>query len=100
MCRSRSAAAAADEAVGVEQSRRLVSALKNAGANVRYIEYPDTDHVGGAQKAYADPEMIAGCSAQRRKSARLHNNVTLAAERDEPYPHRESPQSSFDEPGD
>jgi predicted peptidase len=58
---------AADEAVPVEQSRRLVPALKSAGADVRYTEYPNTDHVGGAQQAYADPEMMTWLLVQRRK---------------------------------
>jgi predicted peptidase len=56
---------AADETVPVEQSRRLVPALKAAGANVRYTEYEDTNHAGGAQKAYADPEMMTWLLAQR-----------------------------------
>lgn len=57
---------ASDETVPVEQSRSLVPALKAAGANVRYTEYPDTNHVGGAEKAYADPEVIKWLLAQRR----------------------------------
>ena len=51
----------------VDQSRTLVPVLQKACANVRYTEYPNTDHEGGAQKAYADPEMIIWLMAQRRK---------------------------------
>ena len=58
---------AADETAPVEQSRRLVPALKAAGADVHYTEYPDTNHVGGADKACADHEMIKWLLEQRRK---------------------------------
>jgi len=47
-----------DETVPVEQSRRLVAALKKAGADVRYTEYPGADHVGGVQKAFAETDMV------------------------------------------
>jgi len=43
----------ADETVPVEQSRRLVAALKGARANVRYQEYSGATHTGSADKAYA-----------------------------------------------
>ena len=56
----------ADETVPVEQSRRLFPALKAAGANVQYLEYPGATHVGGAQKAYAEAELITWLLAQRR----------------------------------
>jgi len=55
-----------DEAVPVEQSRRLVAALKKAGATVTYTEYPGVNHVEAAQKAYADTDMIAWFFAQRQ----------------------------------
>ena len=48
----------ADETVPVEQSRRFLAALKKAGADVRYTEYPGANHVGSAQKAYAETDMI------------------------------------------
>lgn len=41
-----------DEAVPVEQSRRLAAALKKTGAGVTYTEYPGVNHVDAAQKAY------------------------------------------------
>ena len=53
-----------DRQVPVEGSRRLVAALKKAGAPVEYIEYPETGHDG--EKAYADPEMIEWLLAHRR----------------------------------
>jgi len=55
-----------DETVPVEQSRRLVAALKKAGADVRYTEYPGADHVGGLQKAFAETDMIAWLFKQHR----------------------------------
>ncbi len=56
----------ADERVAVEQSRRLVAALKNQNANVRYIEYPGVKHVDSAVKAYSDGDMIEWLFQQRR----------------------------------
>jgi predicted peptidase len=55
-----------DETVPVEQSRRLVAALKKAGADVRYTEYPGADHVGGAQKAFAETDMVKWLFKQHR----------------------------------
>ena len=56
----------ADETVPVEQSRRLVPALKAAGANVRYQEYPGATHVGAAEKAYAEADLVSWLLAQHR----------------------------------
>lgn len=56
----------ADQTVPVEQSRRLVPALKAAGANVQYQEYPGATHTGGAEKAYAEADLIPWLLAQRR----------------------------------
>jgi predicted peptidase len=36
---------AKDESVDVERSRTIVAAIKSAGGNVRYTEYPDTGHI-------------------------------------------------------
>ena len=55
-----------DASIPVEQSRRLVAALKQIGADVHYTEYPDTHH-GAAEKAYADPTTIDWLLSQRRK---------------------------------
>jgi predicted peptidase len=55
-----------DERVPVEHSRRLVAALKTAGANVRYQEYPGATHVGAAGIAYAEADLISWLLAQHR----------------------------------
>jgi predicted peptidase len=47
----------ADPAVPVAESRLMVEALKAAGANVRYTEYPGVGH-NSWDKAYADPELM------------------------------------------
>ncbi len=46
----------ADSVVPVEQSRRMVAALKKAGAEVRYVELPGVDH-GSWHPGYADEEL-------------------------------------------
>jgi predicted peptidase len=58
----------ADQSVPVEHARRLSSELKKAGATVQYTEYPATDHVGAASKAYRSLEMIEWLLAQRRQT--------------------------------
>jgi predicted peptidase len=55
-----------DETVPVEQSRRLVPALKKAGANVQYLEYPGSTHSDAATKAYAEVDLISWLLAQHR----------------------------------
>lgn len=55
-----------DQTVPVEQSRRLTAALKNAGADVRYTEYPGAGHVPAAAKGYADRNMISWLLKQHR----------------------------------
>ncbi|MEA4863009.1 MAG: prolyl oligopeptidase family serine peptidase [Victivallaceae bacterium] len=44
---------AKDDAVNVENSRKMVAAVKAAGGNVTYVEYPDEKHFSW-QPAYAD----------------------------------------------
>lgn len=56
----------ADETVPVEQSRRLVAALKGVRADVRYQEYRGATHIGAADKAYADQELMAWLLTQHR----------------------------------
>ena len=56
----------ADETVPVAQSRQLAPALKAAGANMLYQEYPGATHVGAAEKAYAEEALIAWLLAQHR----------------------------------
>ncbi len=46
-----------DETVPVENSRKLNDALKTAGGNVRYSEYPGVAHESW-DKAYAEPDLI------------------------------------------
>jgi predicted peptidase len=56
----------ADETVPVEQSRRLLPALKNVKSDVRYEEYKGATHGGAADKAYADPDVMSWLFAQHR----------------------------------
>jgi len=56
----------ADEVISVEQSRRLVGALKNAGVDVKYTEYDGVKHVEAAQKAYSDAAVIEWMFRQRK----------------------------------
>jgi predicted peptidase len=56
----------ADETIPVEQSRRLVDVLRRLNSPVRYTEFPATDHVGAAEKGYADAAMLTWLFAQRR----------------------------------
>jgi len=55
-----------DAVVPVEQSRRLVTALKAVGADVRYTEMPGTGHVDGAAKTFGNVAMIRWLLAQHR----------------------------------
>jgi len=56
----------ADETVPVEQSRRLVPALKHVNSDVQYQEYSGVTHVGAAEKAFADHALIAWLFTQHR----------------------------------
>lgn len=56
-----------DKAVKVEFSRKLVAALKKAGAEPKYSEYPGVDH-NSWDKAYATPELYTWLFAQSRKA--------------------------------
>jgi predicted peptidase len=46
-----------DPVVPVDGSRKLNEAIKAAGGNVRYREYPGVDH-NSWDNAYADPELM------------------------------------------
>jgi len=48
---------AADAVVPVERSRLMVDALRRAGADVRYTEYPGVGH-DSWNRAYAEPELV------------------------------------------
>ena len=56
-----------DEAVRVERSREMVEALKKAGGNVQYTEYPGVGH-NSWEKAYAEPELLKWMMSQKRKA--------------------------------
>ena len=47
----------ADPSVPVEQSRRMAEALKAAGADFKYTEYPGVEH-NSWDKAYAEPDLV------------------------------------------
>jgi predicted peptidase len=49
---------AADDTVPVEYSRKMNEALKAAGGDVHYTEYPEVGH-NSWDKAYTDPEMMS-----------------------------------------
>ena len=55
-----------DEAVNVSQSRRMVAALKKAGAAPRYTEYEGVGH-NSWEHAFAEPDLLPWLFAQRRK---------------------------------
>ena len=56
----------ADETVPVDQSRRLTRALQAAQADVHYQEYAGATHVGAADKAYAERDLITWLLTQHR----------------------------------
>ena len=53
-----------DDTVPVTESRQMVEALKAAGGNVRYTEYPGVKHVSW-DKAYSEPELFPWLLAQK-----------------------------------
>jgi predicted peptidase len=55
-----------DKVIAVDESRRMAMALKAAGAEYRYTEYPGADHVVTAVKAYSEEELIPWLLAHRR----------------------------------
>jgi predicted peptidase len=57
---------AKDDVVPPTQSRRMYAAMKAAGADVRYTEFPDASH-NAWDAAYGSPELWAWLLAQRRK---------------------------------
>jgi predicted peptidase len=61
----------ADTVVSIEQSRRLVAALRAAGATVRYTEMSATGHNDGVDKMYGNVELITWLLAQRRPTKAL-----------------------------
>jgi predicted peptidase len=55
-----------DKTVPVEQSREMVEALKAAGANPKYTEYPGVGHNSWAA-TYSNPELYAWLFAQKKQ---------------------------------
>ncbi|HUR81920.1 MAG TPA: prolyl oligopeptidase family serine peptidase [Thermoanaerobaculia bacterium] len=55
----------ADNVIPVEESRTMVSALRAAGADVRYTEYAGVRH-NSWDRAYAEPELMPWLLGQRR----------------------------------
>jgi predicted peptidase len=53
-----------DDTVPVTESRQMVEALKAAGGNVRYTEYPGVKH-NSWDKAYSEPELPTWLLAQK-----------------------------------
>jgi predicted peptidase len=57
-----------DPTVPVTESRKIVEALRKAGANVRYTEYESVGHHSW-ERAYAEPELWTWLFAQKRHGA-------------------------------
>lgn len=55
-----------DKTVPVERSREMVEALKAAGGNPKYTEYPGVGHNSWAQ-TYSNPELYEWLFAQKKK---------------------------------
>ncbi len=55
---------AKDDVVPTIQAQRLVKAMRHAGTDVKYTEYPDVGH-GAWEPAYANPELWKWLFAQR-----------------------------------
>ena len=54
-----------DSVVNPSASRAMVEAVKNAGGNIEYTEYPDLNH-NSWDATYGNPDVIAWLLAQRR----------------------------------
>jgi predicted peptidase len=57
----------ADRTNPTQGSRTMYALLQKAGADVRYTEYPDTDHGPSFTKAWAEPELLPWIFSQWRK---------------------------------
>lgn len=55
----------ADPVVAPERSRQMVEAIRNAGGDVQYTEYPGVGH-NSWDATYGDPEVITWMLAQRK----------------------------------
>jgi predicted peptidase len=54
-----------DQTVSVERSRKMISAIRQAGGNPKYTEYKDTGHQVW-EKAFREPELLPWAFAQKR----------------------------------
>lgn len=59
---------AADEANPVEGSRTMYRLLQEAGAEVRYTEYPDAEHVPAFHRAFEEAELIPWLFSKRKST--------------------------------
>jgi len=57
---------AKDTIISVEYSRKMVAAIKAAGSNVRYTEYPEAHH-NIWNRTYDDPELYEWLLAQKKR---------------------------------
>lgn len=64
---------ARDQVVPIEESNRMVAALRSYGTDVRYTVYPDADHDSWTE-AYAEAELYPWLFAQRRGQARMNSS--------------------------
>ena len=55
-----------DPVIPIEESRRMVDALKRAGSKVRFTAYPDAEHDAWTE-TYANPELYQWLLQQRRE---------------------------------
>jgi len=55
---------ALDTSVPPDQIMAMVQALQNCGGKVRFTLYPDADHLGSSNRAYAEPELYNWLAAQ------------------------------------
>lgn len=58
---------AQDDVVSVERSRRMLQALREAGGQPRYTEYPEVGH-DAWHRAFAEPELMPWLMNQRRST--------------------------------
>ena len=56
-----------DVSVPPDQVTAMVQALQNCGGHVRFTLYPDSDHLGSSNRAYAEPELYDWLLKQSRK---------------------------------
>ena len=58
---------AKDESVNVERSRSMIAAIRKAGGQPKYTEYPDEGHAVWT-KAFSEPELLPWVFSQSRRS--------------------------------